>query len=158
VQIVLPMVLAGLLAAAVIVYFYRDHMREKKLRLRVEKLYASQLFEDMMPLIRYARRYPVERLSVDKTGVVLRSMQADAHEQGFLMRPNGYAYLTDQQQEAMRTVLEECVPKLQNSAHYHVLRKRKVLLNGDIEYVYQYTISNEYKARLSRAAYYDGTL
>ena len=157
-QIVLPIAFAALLACAVIIYFYRDHKREKKLRLRVQKLYASQLFEDMIPLVTLARHYPLEKLAVDKTGVVLRCMNADSHEEGFLMRPNGYAYLTPEQQEAMRTVLEECIPKLQDPAQYHVTRKRKVLLNGDIEYVYQYTISNEYKARLARAAYYDGRL
>lgn len=157
-QIVLPIALAGLLACAVIIYFYYDRMREKKLRLRVQKLYASQLFEDMIPLITIARHSPLEKLAVDKTGVVLRSLRSDSHEEGFLMRPNGYAYLTPEQQEAMRTVLEECIPKLRDVSQYHVSRRRKVLLNGDIEYVYQYTISNEYKARLSRAAYYDGTL
>ena len=157
-QIVLPIVLAALLACAVIVYFVHDHQREKKLRLRVQKLYASQLFEDMIPLITHARHCPLEKLAVDKTGVVLRSRSADSHEEGFLMRPNGYAYITPQQQEAMRTVLEECIPKLQDASQYHVSRRRKVLLNGDIEYVYQYTISNEHKARLSRAAYYDGRL
>lgn len=157
-QIVLPVILAAVLASAVIIYFYRDHVREKKLQLRVQKLYASQLFEDMIPLITHARHCPLEKLAVDKTGVVLRSLHADSHETGFLMRPNGYAYLTPEQQEAMRTMLEECVPKLQDTSRYHVTRRRKVLLNGDIEYVYQYTISNDYKALLSRAAYYDGTL
>jgi len=158
VQIILPIVFAGLLAFAVIVYFVLERRREKKLRLRVQKLYASQLFEDMIPLITHARHCPLEKLAVDKTGVVLRSMRPDSHEEGFLMRPNGYAYLTPEQQEAMRTVLEECIPKLQDVSQYHVTRRRKVLLNGDVEYVYQYTISNEYKARLSRAAYYDGRL
>ena len=157
-QIVLPIVLAALLASAVIVYFYQEHVREKRLRMRVQKLYASQLFEDMIPLIRFARRWPVERISVDKTGVVVRCLHTDQHETGFLMRPNGYSYLSTERQEAMRAVLEECIPKIQNGSNYRVLRTRKVLLNGDVEYVYQYMISNEYKARLSRAAYYDGTL
>lgn len=157
-QIVLPIALAALLASAVIVYFYQEHVREKKLRMRVQKLYASQLFEDMLPLIHFARRWPVERISVDKTGVVVSCLHTDQHETGFLMRPNGYSYLSPEQQEAMRAVLEECIPKIQNEANYRVIRTRKVLLNGDVEYVYQYMISNEYKVRLSRAAYYDGTL
>jgi len=33
-----------------------------------------------------------------------------------------------------------------------------VLLNGTVEYTYQYTIDNAYKAQLNRAPYYDGTL
>ena len=156
-QTVLPILLAGCLAGAVIVYFYRDHIREKKLRLRVQKLYASQLFEDMTPMLHYARKRPVEQLVVDKTGVLLKELHT-GQESAFLMRPNGYSYLTPDQQEAMRTVLEECIPKICDEANYHVLRKRIVLLNGDIEYAYQYTMTNAYKARLSRAVYYDGTL
>lgn len=156
-QTVLPILLAALLAGAVIVYFYRDHMREKKLRLRVQKLYASQLFEDLIPMLQYARKRPVEQLVVDKTGVLMKDLHT-GQETAFLMRPNGYSYLTPEQQEAMRTVLEECVPKICDTNNYHVLRKRIVLLNGDIEYAYKYTISNAHKARLSRAVYYDGTL
>ena len=37
-------------------------------------------------------------------------------------------------------------------------RQRIRLFNGQVEYAYRYTISNAYKARLSRAPYYDGTL
>jgi len=158
VGIVLPIVLAALLAGAVIVYFYQEHIREKKLRLRVQKLYASQLFEDMMPMIRLARRRPIERLTVDKTGVVLRYLHSADPETAFLMRPNGYRYLTVEQQEAMRAMLEECIPKICDEGNYRVSRKRNVLLNGDVEYSYHYTISNAYKARLARASYYDGTL
>ena len=157
-SIVLPIVLAALLASAVIVYFYQEHIREKKLRLRVQKLYASQLFEDMTPMIRFAKRHPIEQLMVDKTGVVLRFLHAEEQETAFLMRPNGYSYLSVEQQEAMRTVLEECIPKICDEGNYHVSRKRIVLLNGEVEYAYHYTISNSYKARLARASYYDGSL
>ena len=41
---------------------------------------------------------------------------------------------------------------------YAISRQRIRLLNGQTEYAYRYTISNAYKARLSRAPYYDGTL
>ena len=63
-----------------------------------------------------------------------------------------------EQQEALRAVLEECLPKIRDSQLYHLSRQRVRLLNGQVEYVYRYTISNAYKARLSRAPYYDGTL
>ena len=157
-QMILLVLLAALLAGVVVVYFYQEHIREQRLQLRVQKLYASQLFEDMIPMLRYARRHAVEQLSVDKTGVVLRFLHSEDAETAFLMRANGYAYLTVEQQEAMRSVLEECLPKLREKEKYHVTRRRVVLLNGSTEYTYQYTISNEYKARLTRAPYYDGTL
>ena len=157
-QIVLPVLLAAMLAGLVVAYFYQEHIREKKLKLRVQKLYASQLFEDMIPMLRFARHHAIEQLSVDKTGVVLRYLHSEGAETAFLMRPNGYAYLTVEQQEAMRSVLEECLPKLRDKEKYHVIRKRVVLLNGTTEYTYQYTISNSYKARLTRAPYYDGSL
>ena len=157
-QIVLPVLLAAMLAGLVVAYFYQEHIREKKLKLRVQKLYASQLFEDMIPMLRFARHHAIEQLSVDKTGVVLRYLHSEGAETAFLMRPNGYAYLTVEQQEAMRSVLEECLPKLRDKEKYHVIRKRITLLNGTTEYTYQYTISNDYKARLTRAPYYDGSL
>ena len=157
-QTVLPVLLAALLAGVVVVYFYQEHLRENRLQLRVQKLYASQLFEDMIPLLQFARRHAIEQLAVDKTGVVLRYLHSEGAETAFLMRPNGYAYLTVDQQEAMRSVLEECLPKLRETDKYHVTRKRIVLLNGSVEYTYQYTIDHGYKAQLNRAPYYDGTL
>lgn len=109
-------------------------------------------------MLKAARRHSVERVTVDKTGVVLRYFQPRSMETAFLMRPSGYAYLTPEQQEAMRVVLEECLPSLRDQQKYRLSRQRVRLLNGDIEYVYHYTISNAYKAELSRAAYYDPAL
>ena len=157
-QTVLPVLLAAMLAGVVVAYFYQEHLREKKLQLRVQKLYASQLFEDMIPMLQFARHNAIEQLVVDKTGVVLRYLHSEGAETAFLMRPNGYAYLTVEQQEAMRSVLEECLPKLREKEKYHVTRKRNVLLNGSVEYAFHYTIDNAYKALLNRAPYYDGTL
>lgn len=147
--------LAAVLTGAVIAYFYREHVHESRLRLRVEKLYASQMFEEMLPVIHCARHRQLEQLAVDKTGVVLRFLHDG--EIAFLMRPNGYRYLSVEQQEAMRAVWEECVPQLRDQSKYHVLRKRSVLLNGEVEYTYQYTISIAFKNRLTRACYYDGS-
>lgn len=156
--ILLPAALAGLLAGMVILYFWQEHIREKKLRLRVQKLYASQLYEDMIPMLRSVKRHAVEQIVVDKTGVSVRYLQAGSQETAFLLRPNGYRYFTPEQQEAVRTVLEERIPKLAETEKYRVVRKRITLLNGDIEYAYQYLITNGYKARLNRSAYYDGSL
>ena len=154
--------LAGALAAfcvvAVAASLYREHRNAKKLRLRVQKLYASQLFEDMMPMLRAARHHSVERVTVDKTGVALKYFQPHSMETAFLMRPNGYAYLTPEQQEAMRVILEQCLPALQDQQKYRLIRRRVRLVNGEVEYVYSYTICNAYKATLCRAPYYDGTL
>ena len=157
-QTILPVLFAAMLAGIVVVYYYREHIRQKKLQLRVQKLYASQLFEDMLPTLRFAKYHAIEQLCVDKTGVVFRYLQANGSESAFLMRCNGYNYLTVEQQEAMRSVLEECLPKLRETDKYHVSRKRVILLNGTVEYTYQYTITNSYKSMLSRAPYYDGTL
>ncbi|MDD6040916.1 MAG: hypothetical protein PUD63_06970, partial [Clostridia bacterium] len=83
-QTVLPVLLAALLAGVVVVYFYQEHLREKRLQLRVQKLYASQLFEDMSPLLQCARRHAIEQLAVDKTGVVLRYLHSEGAETAFL--------------------------------------------------------------------------
>ncbi len=156
VQTILALLLALFLAGAVIVYFCQEHMREKKLQLRVKKLYASQLFEDMIPMLRIARHRSVEKIEVDKTGIVIRYLAAESAESAFLMRPNGYAYLTPDQQEAVRVMLEECIDHLADTGKYHVTRKRIRLLNGDLEYAYHYVITNTYKSLLCRAPYYQG--
>ena len=116
---ILPIVLTALLAGVVVIYFYQEHVREKKLQIRVKKLYASQLFEDMIPMLRAVKHHSVEQLMLDKKGVSVRYLHADSPETAFLMRPNGYDYLTPEQQEAMRVMLEECLPKLTDSAHPH---------------------------------------
>ena len=157
-QSILPVFLTFLLAGVVVAILWKDWVYERHLRLRVKKLYASQLFEDILPLLKTARKRHVEQLMVDKTGIVLRYLHPVGSETAFLMRPHGYAYLTPELQEALRVVLEECLPKLKDTGRYYVSRRRIRLVNGDIEYAYRYTISNAYKARLSRAPYYDGSL
>ena len=152
-----PVLLAFALACVVVIFLWQARQQEARLRLRVNKLYASQLFEDMTPLIKAARKRPIERLKVDKTGVTLRFLYG-AEDSAYLMRPNGYRYLTQEQQEALRVVLEECLPKLRDGHRYGVTRKRVRLLNGSVEYAYHYTMLNDYKATLMRASYYDGSL
>ncbi len=137
---------------------WREQTQRKRLRLRIQKFYASQLFEDMMPQLRFSKKQQIEQVTVDKTGVVFRYLHLRNNESAFLMRPHGYRYLTPEQQEALRAVLEECLPQLQDQKRYHLVRHRVRLLNGEVEYVYQYTIANAYKAALMRAPYYDGTL
>ncbi len=157
-QTFLPVLLAVILLCFGLTMLWKEHQQQKMLRLRVKKLYASRLFEDLMPLLHSAKKRQIEQLSVDKTGIVLRYLHSAEGDAAFLMRPNGYQYLTMEQQEAMRVVLEECLPNLKDANRYHVSQKRVRLLNGSIEYVYRYTMSNAYKARLMRAQYYDGTL
>lgn len=157
-QTALPALAVAMLVGSAIALMVRDRRQQQRLRLRVQKLYASQLFEDMLPLLQACRKRPLEQVIVDKTGVVMRYLHSAGGESAFLMRPNGYRYLTHEQQEALRTVLEECLPKIRDSQRYHLTRQRIRLLNGQVEYAYRYTITNAYKARLARASYYDGTL
>ena len=157
-QTALPVLAVAVLVGAAIARLVRDRRQQQRLRLRIKKLYASQLFEDMLPLLQACRKRPLEQLIVDKTGVVMRYLHFAGGESAFLMRPNGYRYLSPDQQEALRAVLEECLPKIRDSQLYHLSRQRIRLLNGQVEYAYRYTISNAYKARLSRAPYYGGTL
>lgn len=144
-QTALPVLAVAVLVGAAIALLVRDRRRQQRLRLRIKKLYASQLFEDMLPLLQACRKRPLEQLIVDKTGVVMRYLHFAGGESAFLMRPNGYRYLSPDQQEALRAVLEECLPKIRDSQLYHLSRQRIRLLNGQVEYAYRYTISNAYK-------------
>lgn len=155
---VLPILLTLLLVGSGVYLLWHEHTVEKMLCLRMQKLQASQLFEDMQPFLRMAKKHAFEQLTVDKTGVAIRYLNHSIGEVAFLMRPNGYHYLTPEQQEAMRGVLEELFPVLRDHAHYGLNRCRNRLLNGDVEYAYRYIIANAYKAKLVRAPYYDGSL
>ena len=153
----IPVALAAVLAVVALAFLWQERQREIRLRLRVQKFYASVLFEDMAPFLKAARLSRIEQLTVDKTGIILRRLGQET-DSAFLMRPNGYAYLSQEQQEALRAVLEECLPKLRDNRRYHVSRRRVRLLNGTVEYGYRYTMRNDYKAALNRAAYYEGSL
>ncbi|MEF9878489.1 MAG: hypothetical protein RSE58_08950 [Clostridia bacterium] len=157
-QSVLPVLATALLSGAVILILFNDSRHERHLRLRVNKFRNSELFQEMLPLLRSVEHRPIEQLVVDKTGVVIRCLQPVGAELAFLMKPHHYAYLTPEQQEAVRVVLEGCLPKLKDSSRYCLHRKRIRLINGDIEYNWHYTIVNAYKTKLTRAPYYDGSL
>lgn len=86
-------------------YFIHTRIKIKKMRLRLQKLYGSQLYIDMKPMLRSAKRYLVDDLVIDKTGVVWKYYQMAGAESGFLMHSNGYDYLSYEQQEAMRALL-----------------------------------------------------
>ena len=89
-QTVLPVLAVAVLVGFAIAFMVRDRQQQKRLRLRVQKLYASQLFEDMLPLLQACRKRSLEQLIVDKTGVVMRYLHFAGSESAFLMRPNGY--------------------------------------------------------------------
>lgn len=155
---ILPLLLVVVLTGSVVALLVQDHLRARHLRLRVKKLYASQLFEELLPMLKTAKKRHIEQLMIDKTGLAIRYFQPAGAEAAFLMRVHGYAYLTPEQQEALRMVLEECLPSLRDGRRYCLSRRRIRLVNGDTEFVYRYTIANPYKAMLVRAPYYDGSL
>ena len=102
-QTALPVLTVAMLVGLAIAFTVRDRRQQKRLRLRVQKLYASQLFEDMLPLLQACRKRQLEQVIVDKTGVVMRYLHFAGSESAFLMRPNGYRYLSPGQQEALRS-------------------------------------------------------
>lgn len=153
-QLVLAYLLIAAVLGAVCWAIWQEFVRRRRLAFRVRKLYASTLYADMKPLLKLARKYPVERIVVDKTGVAVRLLHGGSDEYAFLMRPNGYAYLTPEQQEALRVVLEERIPVLRDYTRYSVQRKRSTLLNGQREFAYHYTIVSNYKTQLMRSHYF----
>lgn len=157
-SVVWLVVCLAVIAGSILALAWRSCVKARQLQLRVQKLYSSQIFDDMLPLLKAAKKHLVEQVLVDKTGVVIRLLYPVGNEMAFLMRANGYQYLTNEQQEAMRAVWEECVPKLADRNRYYLNRKRVKLINGDVEYHYSYIMLNAYKNKLVRAPYYDGTL
>lgn len=140
-----------LLLAAFLIY---DTRQNRKHRLRVRKLYASPIMDELKHELRFAQKHAVELARVDKTGVYLRFLSPGYGDYCYCMRDHGYANLTPQQQNALRTVLEEQLPHFDEKDYYRLSRKTVYLLNGKTEYVYSYTMTNHYKEKLTRAPHY----
>lgn len=138
-----------------LIAFLLHELRQSRLhRLRVRKLYASPIMDELQHELRFAKKHAVELAHVDKTGVYLRFLSPGYGEYSYRMREHGYGALTPEQQSALRTVLEEQLPHFDDKAYYRLTRKMVYLPNGKTEYVYTYTMSNRYKEMLTRAPYY----
>lgn len=155
--------LFAILAATVVliillVHLIKQYRYSRMVQLRVRKLYASPVYEAMQPLLKAAQHRQLERLSIDKTGVLFQYLIPSGSRSAFLMKNHGFAYLTPEQQDAMRALLEQCLPKLRDHTRYQLSKKKHRLLNGDVEYSYSYVMANSYKITLTRATYYDPKL
>lgn len=140
-----------ILLAAFLIY---EHRQNRQHRLRVRKLYASAVMEELKPVLRFAKKHAVELATVDKSGVYLRFLSPGYGEYRLVMREHHFAPLTPLQQNAMRTVLEEQLPHFAEKSHYRLTRQTRYLLNGSIEYAFTYTMTNPYKEMLTRAPHY----
>ncbi len=155
----MPYFVIALIGIAAIVYLLIfDHKRMRIQRLRVKKLYASPIYDAMRPMLRQARKYAIESLTIDKTGFTLQFLNPFGHELTFTMADYGYPNLTIEKQEALLLLLEEVVPKLTVHNCYSFRSKRIRMLDGRVEYQYRYIIQIDYKNMLIRAPYYDGSL
>ena len=152
-------ILISIVCAALVGYLILlDNRNLRMLRMRVKKMYASPMFEEMVPLLKNAQKRPIEKLQIDKTGVVFRFLEPTGSESRFLVRDYGYRYLTPEKQEALLILLEEFLPKITDT-HRYTLRKRKThLVSRQSEIHYQYVMLNSYKASLIRAPYYEHSL
>ena len=149
----------ALIGIALVVYLlFADRKRIRLQRLRVQKMYASPLFEEMRPLLQRARRLSVESLTIDRTGFRIRFLFPYGYEDRFLMAERGYEDLSLEKQEALLLLLLEILPKLTTHDCYAFRSFRKKMLDGHVEYRYRYIIQIDYKNLLTRAPYYDGTL
>ena len=149
----------AMVGVAVVLYLLvADRRRERVQKLRVKKLYASPLFDAMKPLIHRAQKYPLESLSLDKTGFTIRYVFPMGYENHFVLHDYGFPNLTPEKQEALLLLLEGLLPKLSEHSCYSFRSVRTKLLDGHVEYQYKYVIRIDYKNLLTRAPYYDGTV
>ncbi len=146
--------LAAVLSILLVAFLLYEHRQTRQHRLRVRKLYASAVMEELKPVLRFAKKHAVELATVDKNGVYLRFLSPGYGEYRLLMREHHFAPLSPLQQNAMRTVLEEQLPHFTEKSHYRLTRRTRHLLNGSTEYAYTYTMTNQYKEMLTRAPQY----
>ena len=142
-----------------VAYFvWWDKRSLQLLRLRVKKLYASPLFAELIPILKFAQRRPLEQLIIDKTGIAIRFLEPVGSESYFSLREQGYPMLTPEKQEALLVLLEEFLPQLTDRHRYILRKKHRRLVNGRRETYYCYVIMNQYKMMLVRAPRYNGSL
>ena len=147
------------ISIAFISYFvWWDRRSLQILRLRVKKLYASPMFAELAPILKFAQRRPLEQLIIDKTGLVIRFLEPVGSESYFSLREHGYPALSPERQEALLVLLEEFLPQLADRHRYVLRKKRRRLVNGRQEIYYYYVIMNQYKMMLVRAPRYNGSL
>lgn len=144
--------------ATIVYLIWLDHRNLHLLKLRVKKVYGSPMFAELSPLLKAAQNRPVEQLIIDKTGINIRYMSPAGSESSFNLYDRGYKNLSPEKLEALLILLEEFLPKITDPHRYALRKKRTHLINGQVEFYYQYTILSHYKTSLVRAPYYDGSL
>ena len=137
---------------------FQEKRRERLLRLRMKKLFTSELFSQLHPLLRSSRRLTVESVSLDKTCVRIRFVYPLGSEYRFDFREHGLPLLTEDKLEALTLLVEECLPVLSNHDRYALRCTRRRMIDGSFEHVYAYVIRNSFKTAIIRAPYYDGSL
>ncbi len=154
----IPIIASAILIVLLIMIIGKELKRERRLKLLVRKLYSTELFDELAPILRVIKRQPIEQISVDKRGIKIRLLRNAGSDLGFSFVERGYGFMCRERQEAVRVMLEQCLPKLADRKLYHLTCKRERLINGDVDYIFCYTMKSAYKNKLVRAPYYDGTL
>lgn len=134
-----------------------DRRKATLLRLRVKKLHASPVFVALSPLLKGAQRLMIDELRLDKTGLSIRYVSPPGSIQDFRFSQQGFANLSPEKLEALFVLLEDYLPQMSDTRLYKLRRRHTRQINGQMDTVYTYSIRTDYKNRLVRASYYDGT-
>lgn len=134
-----------------------DRRKATLLRLRVKKMHASPLFGALSPLLKGAQRLMIDELRLEKTGLSIRYVSPPGSVQDFSFHQRGFANLSPEKLEALFVLLEDYLPQMSDKHLYKLRRWHTRQINGQMDTVYTYSIRTDYKNRLVRAPYYDGT-
>lgn len=157
---VLAQLMGTLIFALVLVllrFLWTDIRTEKRIRLRAQRLRASEMFARLTMLLR-TRTSQLEQITVDGSGLYLRYLSSPCQETAFLWREHGYDEMSDESRQAMLYLLEETIDSLTDRKLYKRRAKRRTLLNGREDVYYQYIMQIDYKNLLQNAKYYDGRM
>lgn len=151
------LIISGILLLALAAcYAVYKHRQQELIDMRVNKLYASSLYVELLPFLRTVCVLHLDQIKVDKTGLRVRCWyRGRGDELSFLMKEHGYGYLTQDQQMAMCKLLEREIPELADAHKFTVMVKRYRLLNGDPDRECIYAMSSAYKSECSRAERYE---
>ena len=140
---------AGLLAAFGL--FMADERRRQHELLRMERMRGSALYYQLYPLVRYARRYSLDRVRVERDRVIFYGVCPPGRIGEFSLSQHGFRPMTAERTRALAQVLAEDLPALQAASHYRLRRYWVARPNGMRDYGYVYEIRSGYKTALMYA-------
>lgn len=125
-----------------------DSRRRQHELLQMERMRRSPLYYEIYPLVQLARRYPLDRVQVERDGVTFYGICPPGKIGEYRLTDHGFRLLSRERVRALTLVLAEDLPLLQENSHYRLKKYKVMRPNGVMDDAYLYVIRSHYKTAL----------